>query len=181
MAERSKVPVSTLYQYFADREAIIAALIDRHVDAMDERLAEDLAALDTYNVRTLVETVAHAYVAGYRAHPSFVVLWFKGRVSAESVARVRERTSQLAAQFHDFALAAGLMQPGTDETVLELAADAIDGFLDLAYRANFDGEERFIRAGIEMIVSYLEKHATAAGITGVAASQLAARWRPPSE
>jgi AcrR family transcriptional regulator len=181
VAERAKVPVATLYQYFADRDAIITALIERHVNAMDARLKEDLAALSTYSVRTLVETVVDAYVAGYRARPSFVVLWFQGRVSAESVARVRERTSQLAAQFHSFALAAGLLKPGTDPLVLEVAADAIDGFLDLAYRTDFGGDQRVVRAGIEMIVSYLERYATRAGIAGVMASDLSAHWEPPGE
>jgi AcrR family transcriptional regulator len=181
VAERAKVPVATLYQYFADREAIVAALIDRHVSAMDVRLQEDVAALRTYSVRTLVEAVVDAYVAGYRARPSYVVLWFQGRVSAEIVARVRERTSQLAAQFHSFALAAGVLESETDVLVLEVAADAIDGVLDMAYRNDFDGDQRVLRAGIEMIVSYLERHATPAGIAGVKASDLAARWEAPGE
>jgi AcrR family transcriptional regulator len=181
VAERARVPVATLYQYFADRDAIVAALIERHVNAMDVRLTEDLAALGTYSVRTLVESVVNAYVGGYRARPSFVVLWFQGRVSAESIARVRERTSQLAAQFHGFAIAAGLLKPGTDALVLEVAADAIDGFLDLAYRNDFDGDQRVVRAGIEMIVSYLERYATRAGIGGITASELSARWEAPGE
>jgi AcrR family transcriptional regulator len=170
VAERAKVPVATLYQYFADREAIIAALIERHVTAMDARLAQDLAALGSFSVRAIVETVVEAYVAGYRARPSFVVLWFQGRVSGESVARVRQRTGELAAQFHRFALAAGLLEPDTDALVLEVAADAIDGFLDLAYRDDFAGDQRVVRAGIEMIVSYLERYATAAGLAGVTTS-----------
>ena len=34
---------------------------------MDVRLTEDLAALGTYSVRSLVGAVVNAYVAGYRA------------------------------------------------------------------------------------------------------------------
>jgi AcrR family transcriptional regulator len=181
VAERAKVPVATLYQYFADREAIVAALIDRHVSAMDGRLQEDVAALRTYSVRTLVEAVVDAYVAGYRARPSYVVLWFQGRVNAQIVARVRKRTSELAAQFHSFGLATGVLDPDTDVLVLEVAADAIDGVLDMAYRDDFDGDQRVLRAGIEMIVSYVERSATPAGIAGIAASDLAARWEPPGE
>ena len=65
--------------------------------------------------------------------------------------------------------------------MLEVAADAIDGFLDLAYRTHFGGDRRVVRAGIEMIVSYLERYATRAGIAGVTASALSARWEPPGE
>jgi AcrR family transcriptional regulator len=181
VADRAKIPVATLYQYFSDREAIIAALIERHVRAMDVRLAEDLAALGTFSIRTIVVTVVNAYVAGYRARPSYVVLWFQGRVSAESIARVRERTSQLAVQFHSFGLASGLLKPDTDELVLELGADTIDGFLDLAYRNDLVGDQRVVRAGIEMIVSYLERYATPAGLAGVPASELAAHWETPGD
>jgi AcrR family transcriptional regulator len=181
VADRAKVPVATLYQYFADRDAIVAALIERHVSAMDARLKDDVAALRTYSVRTLVEAVVDAYVAGYRARPSYVVLWFQGRVNAEIVARVRKRTSELAAQFHSFVLATGVLEPDTDVLVLEVAADAIDGVLDMAYRGDFDGDQRVLRAGIEMIVSYVERYATPVGIAGIAASDLAARWEPPGE
>jgi hypothetical protein len=68
------------------------------------------------------------------------------------------------------------LKPDTDPLVLELAADTIDGFLDLAYRNDSVGEQRVVRAGIEMIVSYLERHATPAGVLGVPASELAADW-----
>jgi AcrR family transcriptional regulator len=180
VAELAKVPVATLYQYFADREAIIAALIERHVTAMDARLTDDVAALETYSVRALVEAVVDAYAAGYRARPSYVVLWFQGRVSADIVARVRRRTSQLAAQFHAFALAAGMLEPDTDVLVLEVAADAIDGVLDMAYRNDLEGDRRVLRAGIEMVSSYLERYATRAGIAGISASDLAARWQAPA-
>jgi hypothetical protein len=51
----------------------------------------------------------------------------------------------------------------------------------MAYRDDFDGDQRVLRAGIEMIVSYVERSATPAGIAGIAASDLAARWEPPGE
>jgi AcrR family transcriptional regulator len=180
VAERSGVPVASLYQYFADREAIIAALIERHVSAMDERLATDLAALATISVRTLVETTVAAYVAGYRERPSFVVLWFHGRVGPEIVEYVRWRSELLANQFHSFAATAGIMRADTDPIVLRVVAEMIDGFLEIAHRHSLDGDERIVHEGIEMIVSYLERLATPAGIAGVSAAELAARWEPPA-
>jgi AcrR family transcriptional regulator len=172
VAERARVPVATLYQYFADREAIIAALIERHVSAMDERIAADLAALERFSVRTLVETTVAAYVAGYRERPSYVVLWFRGRVSPELVDYVRERNERLAVRFHSFTTEAGILRPGTHPLVLRLTADVIDRFLEVAYRHDLDGDQRIVREGIEMTVSYLERHATPAGIAGVKASDL---------
>jgi AcrR family transcriptional regulator len=173
VAVRAKVPVATLYQYFADREAIAAALIERHVAAMDERLAADLGALEKLSVRSIVETTVRAYVAGYAERPSYVVLWFQGRVGPEITAFVRERSELLAAQMLAFTTAAGILRPATDSLVLRLAAEMIDAFLAVAYRDDVRGDERVLSEGIEMLVGYVERHATKRGVAGIAARDIA--------
>jgi AcrR family transcriptional regulator len=180
-ARRARVPVATLYQYFADREAIIAALIEQHVSSMDERIAASLVALPRYSVRTLVEATVAAYREGYRERPSYVVLWFQGRVNAEIADFVRERDELLAEQFHSFATGAGLLAPDTDPLVLVLAFEIADRFMEVAYRRELTGDDRIVREGIELVVSYLERHATDAGRTGIDAATLAERWQPPEQ
>jgi AcrR family transcriptional regulator len=172
VAIESGVPVATIYQYFADRDAIIAALIARHVDAMDERIADAVASLEHYSVNTLVQATVEAYVAGYKAHPSYVVLWFQGRVSHEIDAFVRERTVRLAANFREFTIAAGLIAPDTSPLVFELAGEMIDAFLNVAYRRSRHGDRRIVAEGIAMLSDYMERHATPAGRTGIPAAEL---------
>ncbi len=180
VARRADVPVATLYQYFADREAIMAALIERHISSMDGRIAEALAALPAYSVRSVVETTVAAYRADYREHPSYVVLWFQGRMSAEIAAFIRARDEQLAVQFHRFATGAGLLRPETDPLVLRLCFELADRFLEVAYRHELRGEDRVVDEGIEMIVSHLERYATPAGKAGVKARSLP-RWQAPPQ
>ncbi len=180
VARRADVPVATLYQYFADREAIITALIERHVSSMDGRIAQALAALQTYSIRSIVETTVAAYRADYREHPSYVVLWFQGRMSAEIAAFIRARDELLAVQFHRFATAAGLLRPETDPLVLRLCFELADRFLEVAYRHRLDGEDRIVNEGIEVIVSHLERYTTPAGSLGVDATSLPVRWQAPS-
>jgi AcrR family transcriptional regulator len=177
IAAAADVPVATLYQYFEDRDAIIHALIERQVEAMDERLAAAIGAIDRYSIRSLVETIVGAYVDGYRDYPSFVVLWFQGRVNPEIVEYVRARTHALAAQTRDFCVAGGLLETKTETLPLELAGEMIDAFLAVAYGGRLDGDPRVVREGIEMIVSYLERYATPRGIDGIARDELAAEWR----
>lgn len=179
VARRADMPVATLYQYFADREEIIAALIDRHISSMDGRIARALGALSSYSVRSLVEATVAAYRADYREHPSYVVLWFQGRMSAEIAAFIRARDELLALQFHRFATAAGLLRPETDPLVLRVCFELADRFLEVAYRHDIDGEDRVVGEGVEMIVSHLERYATPAGTVGVPASSLPLRWQPP--
>lgn len=167
IATAARIPVASVYQYFADREAIIAALIERHVVAMDAQLTDGIEALEVFSLRSLTEATVSAYVAGYAERPSYVLLWFQGRVSPEIVAFVRARSEDLAARYHAFALAAGLIEPGTDRAIFELAAEMIDAFLAVAYRDDLEGNERIVAEGIEMIVAYFERHATPAGRAGI--------------
>jgi AcrR family transcriptional regulator len=176
VAERADVPVATLYQYFADREAIIRALIERHVSSMDARIAAALSTLDKYSVRSIVETTIAAYRADYRRRPSYVVLWFQGRLSADIAQFIRDRDDVLADTFHSFAIVSGLLEPETDPIVISLCFEIADRFLEVAYRHQLDGDDRVVREGIELIVSHLERHATPAGLSGIDAAALATRW-----
>src|SRR6476661_3716365 len=50
IAESAQVPVASLYQYFADKDDILLALVERDVEAMDARVQADLAALPRYTM-----------------------------------------------------------------------------------------------------------------------------------
>lgn len=176
VAVRAEVPVATLYQYFADRDAIISALIERHVSSMDGRIAAALGSLNTYSVRTVVETTVEAYRAAYRETPSYVVLWFQGRLSADIAAYIRKHDDLLAEEFHRFGTTAGMLRADVDPFVLRLCFEIADRFLEVAYRYDLGGEDRIVEEGVEMIVSHLERYATPGGIAGIPADEIPIRW-----
>jgi AcrR family transcriptional regulator len=176
VAERSRIPVATLYQYFADRDAIISALIERHVLSMDERIAAALGSLEHLSVRSIVETTVAAYRAAYRDRPSYVVLWFQGRLSADVASFIRERDDLLADAFHRFATTLGLLRADTDPLVIRLCFELADRFLEVAYRHDLDGDDRVVKEGTEMIIAHLERYATPAGIAGIDAETASERW-----
>ncbi|HEY2437271.1 MAG TPA: TetR/AcrR family transcriptional regulator [Solirubrobacteraceae bacterium] len=175
-AHQADIPVATLYQYFADRDAIISALIERHVSSMDARIAMALGSLRIYSIRSVVETTVEAYRAAYRERPSYVVLWFQGRLNADIAAYIRERDEKLADQFHRFGITTGLLTPDVDPLVLRLCFEIADRFLEAAYRHELSGDDRVVDEGVEMIVSHLERYATPAGVGGIAADAITARW-----
>jgi AcrR family transcriptional regulator len=176
VAERAGVPVATLYQYFADRDEIISALIERHVTSMDGRIAAALSSLETYSVRTVVETTVAAYRSAYRDAPSYVVLWFQGRLSGDIAAYIRTHDDLLADAFHRFGTTAGMLHADVDPLVLRLCFEVADRFLEVAYRHDLGGEDRIVAEGVEMIVSHLERYATPAGIAGIPAGEMPIRW-----
>ena len=60
IAERAGVSIGTLYQYFPDREAILAAMGQRQSDEMREKItAIVLENPDTSNIRTIVRALMH--------------------------------------------------------------------------------------------------------------------------
>jgi AcrR family transcriptional regulator len=179
IARRAGVPVATLYQYFADREAIMGALIEGHIASMDARLTRALASLDVYSVRAVVEAVIAAYRADYRQRPSYVVLWFQGRAGAEIAALVAERGRALADSFHEFGITAGLLRAQTPSMVLRLCFEVADRFLESAYRQDLRGDDQMATEGTEMIVAHLERYATPAGIAGLPTARVSARWHAP--
>ncbi len=176
VAERAEVPVASLYQYFADRNAIIRALIERHISSMDAHISTALSRLRVYSVRTIVETTVGAYRADYKRRPSYVVLWFQGRQSADIARFIRDRDELLADAFHRFGTELGLLRKDTDPIVIRLCFEIADRFLEAAYRQNIRGDDRVVDEGIEMIVSHIERYATPAGIEGIDATAVATHW-----
>jgi AcrR family transcriptional regulator len=60
VAERAGVSIGTLYQYFADKEAILAAMGQRHAEALRERITSILLASPARGrVRAIVQAVLH--------------------------------------------------------------------------------------------------------------------------
>jgi AcrR family transcriptional regulator len=176
VAQLADIPVATLYQYFADRDAIISALIERHVTSIDARIASALGSLQTYSVRSVVETTVDAYRAAYRDRQSYVVLWFQGRLSADIAAYIRERDDLLADEFHRFATTTRLLRADVDPLVPRLCFEIADRFLEVAYRHDLGGDDRVVKEGVEMMVSHLERYATPGGLAGIAADEISARW-----
>lgn len=161
IAARAGTPVASLYQYFADKNEIILALVQRDTAEMDERVAEAVASLDRPSVRSLVEATMRAFVAVYHRRPAFVVIWWRGRTNAAVYRYCREHNRRIARQLHDFAVAAGLVPAWTEPIVAELAVEVGDRLFQLAFEDDLRGDSRIIAEGIELVTGYLERYASA--------------------
>lgn len=69
IAERAGVSVGSLYQYFANREALIGELVRRHVDAMQAVLVDALAGLQGRPLPQAIEQLVAAIIAAHRVAP----------------------------------------------------------------------------------------------------------------
>lgn len=169
IADEAGVPVASLYQYFSDKDAVLLALVERDMAEMDAQVADDLAALETISVRSVVETTMRAYVKVYHRRPAFLEIWMRGRGNATIRAYGREHNRRTAQDLLAFVADLGVTGSELTVQVAELAVEVGDRVFQLAFETRRRGDTYLIEQGIDLVTSYLERFATQAGRDGVPA------------
>ena len=169
IAEAAGVPVASLYQYFADKDDILLALIERDVDEMDAQVEKDLGALDTLSIRSIVETTMSAFVTVYRKRPAFIMIWLRGRSNQAIREYCRQHNRRLANDLFVFGRAAGLLADAATERFVDIAIEIGDRLFQLAYEDNLDGDPVVLEEASTVVCGYLDRYATALGRQGIPA------------
>jgi AcrR family transcriptional regulator len=105
IAQQSGVVIGSLYQYFADRSAILQALLERHNAEMDRMVEGSLEGVETLD--DLVGRVAATYALYFELHqndPVFRGIWSAVQTDRELQALDVEDTLSKAAYLHGVAL-----------------------------------------------------------------------------
>jgi len=166
IAQAAGVPVASLYQYFADKEAVLLALAARDMEEMDAQVVDDLAGLDVLTVAGVVRTTMLAFVAVYHRRRAFVEIYLRGRTNAAVHRFGREHNARVAETLYAFAVDAGLARPELTPAMALLAVEVGDRVFQLAFEHDSDGDPVLIEEGIAMVTAYLERYATPVGLAG---------------
>jgi len=158
IAVAAGVPVATLYQFFADRDAVLDAVLEQELEALDRHAAPQRPPA-TATLAGFVDFAFEVHRAYYRSRPAFARLWFGGRRTPPVEAAVRARGRRLAHQWHAVMVAAGLIGPATDPIVAELAVELGDRVFECAYRREPAAEEAVFAEGKRAVTAYLREHA----------------------
>lgn len=167
VAQAAKVPVASLYQYFADRDAILLALVARDTEEMDAQTREDLEALRVLSIQSMVGTIVRAFTKVYARRPEFLQIWLRGRTNSAIHDFGREHNRRMAESLRSFAIEAGVATRTLPLGVVELAVEIGDRVLQLAYEKDPSGDDFIIEEGIAMITAYLSGYATPEGLAGI--------------
>lgn len=76
VASEAGLSVGTLYRYFADGDAILVAVVDRHVAAFGDLVRETVGARSYASADEAGLALAHAAATYYRDEPAFRRIWF---------------------------------------------------------------------------------------------------------
>ncbi len=169
IAERAEVPVASLYQYFADKDEILLALVERDVERMDAQVAEDLGRLRTLSVRSIVQATMDAFVKVYLERPAFVMIWLRGRTNQAITDYGRQQNLRTAHDLLTFARLSGLVREDISPVVPEIAVEMGDRCFQLAFEHSMTGDPTILAEAKELVTSYLEGYATPAGLAGIPA------------
>jgi AcrR family transcriptional regulator len=113
IATRAGVPVASLYRYFADRDEIILALVQRDTAEMDEQVG---GRGRRHTGGTHYPLTDHrdqrAFVRVYHRRPAFVMIWWRGRTNPAVVEFCRAHNREIAKAVHAYANEAGRERAG---------------------------------------------------------------------
>lgn len=169
IAEVAGVPVASLYQYFADKDEILLALVERDIEAMDAEVAKELGALKQLSIASIVSATMDAFVRMYHRRPAFVVIWLRGRTNQAIRDFGREHNRQVAADLFQLAAGLGLLTEDAEPLVAELAVEMGDRLFQLAFEHELQGDPVVITEAVRVVTTYLLGYATEAGHAGIPA------------
>jgi AcrR family transcriptional regulator len=178
LAARAGIPVATIYRYFANRDEIIAAYLDREMQRIEAVVARALRELERVTFRSLAEAAALAHMRHHQAHPEGVPVWFGGRQNPAVLDRVGELDARLAFSFRSAIRGSGLTE-GAPDFIAELLVRLFDRMFEFVFRDPRSPEEQetIVLSFVDMIAGYMDRFATPRGLEGIDADEFARALR----
>lgn len=165
VAHRSGVPVSTIYRYFTDRSAIIAALIDKETAEIDGEVARRIDKLETLTMESLLETIMVAHLDHFQASRRSVLLWFGARQSKAVSERVNRRYDYLSAWIQNGGLSSGWVVKDTPAWGGEMIIWTCDRAFEVIFRSERPASEQaaILELAVGMVLREMMRFAPEGG------------------
>lgn len=154
IADRAGVSYPSLYRFFADRDAILDELLQRHCTELDARCVAAEKSWTITSVPQLLNNELDLHVVYYRRYPSSARLWMGGRTSPTVTRHVRARMHNLAGRIHTILADGGLIPADTDPRATLVAVEMADRILELSFRDNADFDEEILAIGRRALIAF---------------------------
>lgn len=158
IAERAGVSPATLYQFFANRDAVLEQLLGQELEDLDARLADALAARPASSIREAVDALFDVHERHYLDRPALAALYYSARESGAVRAEVQAHLARISAAVYEAMVAAELFRPDTERRVIDVAIALGDRIFELAYRDVHHRDDAVIAEGKLAITSYLQTY-----------------------
>ncbi|AUY48425.1 TetR/AcrR family transcriptional regulator [Streptomyces sp. CB01881] len=169
VAHRAQVPIGTLYQFFAGKEDLLAALAGRNLDHYLQRLDRRLSTGVPPGPAGFTDLAVDEFVAMKRTVPGFGQVDF-GLADAAVPTGVRDDRHLIDAELDNNTAVALRLQalggelfaaadPAVVTLRLRVALEAADAVLKLAFRCDPDGDPVMIAESKRLVRRYLAEPA----------------------
>ncbi|MER5887572.1 TetR/AcrR family transcriptional regulator [Streptomyces sp. NPDC001941] len=150
VAVRAGVPIGSVYRFFGNKRALVAALAHRNLDHYAERVAARLAAPPATGAGAAIDVVLDEYLAMKRTVPGFALVDF-------GVPAPDDDPNHLVADRLCELLAAHLGRDADERLRRKVlvGVEATDALLQLAFRTDPSGDAGLIAECRELLHAYL--------------------------
>ncbi|MBV9607875.1 MAG: TetR/AcrR family transcriptional regulator [Solirubrobacterales bacterium] len=156
VADAAGVSVGSVYRFFPDKEAIVEALAVRYWSDFEDLVAGVAEADQTQPLDDPVGAVLDVLVAGFRARPGFLGLWFGGLRTERVRDATRPTRTAIARSIERILARHWPAAPRRTRTrVSEMAVLAGDGLLREAFRRNRHGDATVLAESKAMLKAYI--------------------------
>jgi len=158
LAERAGVAIGSVYQFFPDKRAIVQALALRNMENYLQRLSERFSQGDLANWWEGVDAGIDEYITMHRTVPGFRTLHFGDVVDVHLLDEQRDNNGVIAGQLAQVLVEQfGIPDTPRLRFVLEIAVEAADALIKLAFRRNAEGDEQVLAEAKALIREYLHR------------------------
>ncbi|MFD1324896.1 TetR/AcrR family transcriptional regulator [Micromonospora sonneratiae] len=159
LAERAEVAIGSVYQFFPDKRAIVQALTLRNMEAYLERLSDRFSRGDLDHWWDGVDAGIDEYIAMHRLVPGFRTLHFGDVVDVHLLDESQDNNGVIAEQLARVLIEQfGITDEPNLRFALEIAVEAADSLIKLAFRREPEGDERVLAEAKALIREYLHRH-----------------------
>jgi AcrR family transcriptional regulator len=158
IAQAAGVSIGSLYQYFPSKEALVAALVEAHLDRMMEVVSRKLENAPPEDMRRSAEALVGALIAAYRVDPKLHHVLCQEVPKIGDLRRIYEFEQTLAdvIRTHLQSLRHQIRHQSIDRAVF-LLINAIPSVIRAAIEGDSDGHDDSMLATelTDMILRYL--------------------------
>jgi len=158
LAERAEVAIGSVYQFFPDKRAVVAALTRRNVEAYVARLSERMSGGDMHRWVDAVDAALDEYIEMHRHVPGFRTLHFGDVVDLNLLDPDRDNNSVIVQR-----LGALLVQhfglTGDEQLsfALAMAVEMADALVKAAFRYQVEGDDKILDEAKTIVREYLDR------------------------
>nr|WP_240506106.1 TetR/AcrR family transcriptional regulator [Thermoactinospora rubra] len=158
IAERAKVAIGSVYQFFPDKRAITQEVTRRNVEQFVSRVGARFLEEDYRDWWEAVDAIIEEYVDMHRTVPGFKSLHFGDVVDLNLLDSDSENNTVIAGRLRGLLLKEfGLADSHELDVAMLVAVEAGDAVLKLAFRRHPDGDPEIISAAKLLIREFLPR------------------------